>query len=1126
MKRMESYVLVSLTIMVSLTALCLVERVQADPVAILECLDVGAAGDRADLRGIRFTVDQEFSAVEVRMQGSSPGIYSFSAELRRSTGFLGPAEKVIHGLAMEVTGDEQETPYLPIRIDLGEIPLSGSQTFTLKFTNVHGPGMLYFETFGIGKAPCEDVEETDENNVASPTVRGDPAGFRVLAGDPLIISSSYTNSPPTLDGVLGFGEWPISNRIQFQNGFMTVVNDRTRLYVLLDVLEDDGNDVGSNPDYFWLSFDVDRDGVIKSNFDLMYGTEPSTGNMRYSYYLGPGSWTGVQPETYSSMGKGFGCFFGDWSRLFGFWPDPGVCNEHRVWEFGIDLMEIGAQTGGMVRMGLRVASTNPSFVEQVPSNMATNFTDLIQVQLGAPSGLSISPNIGANVHLEAQPLEMTQAIQNRNNTVPLVKDRKTMARVYVDVDGVPSSQPCIVSLYGSKAGVDLPGSPLALYHSAPSTINREVLGNTANFMLPSNWDEGTVTFRAKVRDLFERESASGNIPLTFTAKETPTYWIVTINTGTASAPNIVSNDEIATQVAYLKAIYPVPDVNFVRKPWETIGPTTVGNTIDELNDLYGQVFLAWIFGLLFTGGEPPFDLPDQIFGIHPGRGGISNPLWGGGVGVVARGGRGSSEEGTMAHELIHNLGPGDCGNAAAGFWGRHVSSLPASAGSTTGWCTPGETGVTYGCDATGPDMDWQTLFNDGDIREVGVDFSVSPPRIIPDTTPDIMTYCGSGSLPTKWISPYRWQKMFNKFGTLSLAVQEEEKLIGVLAKVADVYYVSGGIYLLKEVVTGKLNPVIVAKGTPMKVLPEGPYQIRLLNGKGESLLVHSFYVEFFEREAGEDQNVPFSFQLPAVQGVAVIVLMQGQRELDRIAVSESPPEVRVDIPNGGEVWKGGKEKIQWSAQDRDGDRLSFSVLYTPDGGKTWIPVAKKVKETSYEVDSSTLPGGEKALIRVIATDGFHTAQDDSNQAFTVLRSAPDVQILEPGEGALFEPGTMIRFVGTGTDKEDAAIPDESFVWSFGDTVFATGRDVHAALPNGFHLITLAVFDSDDMEGTASVEIQVAPVCSGDFTRDGDVDGMDLWEMARIFKLGQGTPELLALLAEQFGRNDCAVLPLR
>ena len=62
---------------------------------------------------------------------------------------------------------------------------------------------------------------------------------------------------------------------------------------------------------------------------------------------------------------------------------------------------------------------------------------------------------------ETNAIEVTQAIQDRDNTLPLVADKRTVARLYADVNGVGSVQPSIVYLYSSSGGNDLPGSPLA-----------------------------------------------------------------------------------------------------------------------------------------------------------------------------------------------------------------------------------------------------------------------------------------------------------------------------------------------------------------------------------------------------------------------------------------------------------------------------------------------------------------------------------------------------------------------------------------------------------------------------------------------------------------------------------------
>ncbi|MDJ0866917.1 MAG: thrombospondin type 3 repeat-containing protein [Myxococcota bacterium] len=1042
-------------------ALPLAAAAQLEP--ILECDGIGNGGDLADARGIRFTVDRDFSAVDVRMDGTSPGVYLFDLELRRSRGFVGDPEVAVTSVPIRVPGQFLSTPYPSHRFAFDRVPVSGRETFTLRFVNVSGPvgtDALLFEVFGIGNERCDDVQETEENDVAAPTVRGDPAGFRVLGSPRLELVSAFSSEPPRLDGVVGWGEWPL-DQLGFEGGFLSVRNDQTRLYVLLDVLADDVEEVVAG-DFFWLSFDVDRDGAITPEVDVNYTTIPRSNQVRIQRYLGPGRWTGVS-GTFSARGQGFGCFLGDGSLTFGIFPNPGSCNRHLVWELGIDLAEIGAEAGGSTRMGVRIGSATPELDVEIPPQFYRDFSDLIEVSLGAPILATPAPSVLASVHLEADPIEITQAVQDRANTLPLVANKATTARVYVDVSSVFAlpDQPAIVSLYGSRNGVDLPGSPLAQLHLAPLSIDRDEIEDTANFALPPSWDEGSVEFRAVVRDLFGNQDDSALLARSFTRKETPTYWIVPVNTGTATAPNLPSDAEISDQESYLETVFPVPNVDFVRKPWQAIGPTSVGNTIAALNDYYGQVFLAWIFGLLFTG-EAPFTLPDQIYGFTPSGGGSSDPVWLGNLGKVARGYRGSSREGTMAHEINHNLDADP-----AGTWGRH---------------TP------FGCGATGPDPSWP--YTNDDVQQVGfdtrtpwVDGSGTRDTVIADDYPDFMSYCQSddlpgnpfGQLPTKWISPYRWQRLFAHFDTVAAGAAPA----GPGAPIETVYYVSGEV---RADGSGALAPVQVLPGIPTAPPAPGPYAIALIDPTGAPIEELPFLASFVDVEGERRDVVPFSYRLPAGETpVASVRLLLEKRVLDEIRVSPNAPTVRVLTPNGGERWDGGVETIAWEARDEDGDPLTFSILYTPDAGATWVPVANGLVDTRFDVDVSTLPGGDEARVRVIASDGFNTRGDGSDEFFRVAPAAPQVRIGSPADGSEFAAGAPIGFRGAATDAEDESIPDDAFVWRFDDTVFGSGREVEAVLPQGVHTIQLEVRDSDGLAGRASIGIEVVP--------DGDRDGV-------------------------------------
>jgi hypothetical protein len=841
----------------------------------------------------------------------------------------------------------------------------------------------------------------------------------------LSVASSYTMNPPVLDGQIGWGEWAGGGIINFPHGFISVLNDDARLYVLLDVL---GETTFDPNDYFWVSFDVDGNAAITANADLNYGLLGR--NMRYQYYLGPGSWTGAQPNTFSARGEGFSASFADGSIHIQLFPLRFIFSNHRVYELAIDLAEINATPGGTARMGVRVASAANGFTDEVPAGFASDFSNLTAISL-APRPFPLPANPSAVISLQSEPLEVTQAVQTRQNTLPLVQAKTTLGRAYVNVSGVASAQPVWTYLYGSRGGDDLPGSPLARVSFVPTSINRRQLSDTPSFVLPASWPAGGVDFRVKVRSAFGAVSSSANIPLTFTPKEVPTYWVVPINTGSAGSPTLVSNAEITSQQDFLQAIYPVRRVNFVRKPWTDVGATTVANTIPALQTYWNQVALAWLLSVIFTG-EQPYVLPSQIYGMTPTGGGISDPVWLGGNGYVARGFRGSSLEGTMAHEINHNLD-----RSSGGTWGRH---------------TP------FGCGATGPDPAWP--YPNSNIQEVGFD-SLVPLNPVPENFPDIMSYCQSGGTPTKWISPYRWNNLFNTFDTVSGGgVMSVESASAVLGRAQMVYYISGEV---RREGGGKLNPVLVQVGLPTETIAEGRYAIELLDGNGRSLRVIPFMVSFVDVEGEPVEVVYFNYQIPAVEGTAVIVLREGNRVLHTLRVSRNAPELVLVSPNGGEIFKG-NETISWEAKDQDDDRMTFNVLYSPDDGRRWYPVANNIEEHKIEIDTSALPGSEKAKFRVIATDGFNTVQDDSDAPFTLASKPPHVSILNPHNGALLPPTKPVHFEADAQDPEDGPLGGLSVYWSEGDNVLGFGTEFDASFAEGDHVVTVTAVDR---EGNAS-----------------------------------------------------------
>jgi hypothetical protein len=227
-------------------------------------------------------------------------------------------------------------------------------------------------------------------------------------------------------------------------------------------------------------------------------------------------------------------------------------------------------------------------------------------------------------------------------------------------------------------------------------------------------------------------------------------------------------------------------------------------------------------------------------------------------------------------------------------------------------------------------------------------------------------------------------------------------------------------------------------------------------------------VSFEDVEGNPLDTAYFSFQIPAPEGAAKLVLKHNETVLDILTASNNAPTVTVLQPNGGETWSG-EQTIQWSANDLDGDPLHFTILYTPDDAN-WYPVAANVTGTSLDINTSTLPGGNAARIKVIATDGFNNGEDESDGTFSVSDNPPEVFINTPLDNATVPLGSSSQFQGDAFDLEDSSLPEESFLWELDGSPIGTGRQASAPLSYGMHEITLSVMDSQDNVGQATIQV--------------------------------------------------------
>ena len=181
------------------------------------------------------------------------------------------------------------------------------------------------------------------------------------------IRSAWT-SAINVSAAFNSAVWAGAGQLTLSVGSMLVKNDNQFLYVALDLTGDTGNGAGAS-DYFWLTFDVDRNRAITKNVDVNYGTYPTPPlRIGRQLYLGAGSWTGLLATT-AAVNETFG-------------PSTASATPHRIWQIRIPLSEIKVTIGSLpqtVPIGLRVSSTTPAFTVDTPTGFDTDFANLIDL---------------------------------------------------------------------------------------------------------------------------------------------------------------------------------------------------------------------------------------------------------------------------------------------------------------------------------------------------------------------------------------------------------------------------------------------------------------------------------------------------------------------------------------------------------------------------------------------------------------------------------------------------------------------------------------------------------------------------------------------------------------------------
>jgi len=686
----------------------------------------------------------------------------------------------------------------------------------------------------------------------------------------------------------------------------------------------------------------------------------------------------------------------------------------------------------------------------------------------------------ASGDLQIRGLEVVQAIQNLRNEVALVEGKFTVARVYAAADiPINDTLPVQIRLHGSRSGQVLPESPIIATATAVSRLTelRRGAGDlSANIPLPHSWRSGAITLKAEVsRGLIpfadtNRANNSAEVRLQF--QRLRNLCLVTVPVISHLLPGVefrISDPAFPNIRERFSTLFPNPEIRVHELP-VAFGPTNL--TVDRVHTItWLRPWMVYSDAGSCATNADRFDVglvsPDADTSTAPDSSlaGYALPSQVAWV-KMSREAPDTFDQpragGTLAHELGHVM------------WWAHIPGCGASWPYDHGFpYRNGQIGFSFG---RAPDV-----FDSG--VHLGYDHLSS--SVVRTDAFDFMSVCRP-----RWVADNHWMELFNRFADrrASLRTPQWSLVNAGFAAQPAARRVPEFIYISAILRTGKpleWGPVFRIPGdlasveqfrrfVPLKGPATGkpvPYTIEILDGANKVL--DSRLVDLIPGHGENSDPQPSSLVavLPAVSGMKRIRVLEGTKEIAFLSPSSDAP-LQVKLSGWKKSFTAADTlKLAWDAAGGTGSLLSL-VQYSADGGRTWQVIHLGRDRSALSIPAAKLPGGHTCKLRVIVSDAFRTAFDES-PLFTVPTHDPVAAISGLAKRTI-QQGSSLALRAFAYDSEDGELDGKALTWTVnGKVLTSAGRDlILRDLLLGSHRITLTAIDSENRKSTTSIDVFV------------------------------------------------------
>jgi hypothetical protein len=560
-------------------------------------------------------------------------------------------------------------------------------------------------------------------------------------------------------------------------------------------------------------------------------------------------------------------------------------------------------------------------------------------------------------------VEVTQSVQQPDNSVPLIQNRTTYVRwtltstvAYTNVSAY---------LYGINPAdsAPLPGSPIAALNNTrtlAASADRLVYSDTFNFNLPAAWlNQSSIRLTALATndDGYQLTTLPKTFGFKYAKPLNATLIPIAYHCTSGGTATVSPQKPFDYLPGFTYETFPVPTFTMALHASIPYDGPCASDVPAPTND-------DWITGPPYTGG--------MLYDI--------TVLW-----------RSEGSPDNYYYGLVHVDCPG--GACAAGLgWinAYYTSTYKASVGfdgtNSAHFLAPEtlahELGHNHGLHhapgcGTVPDKDHQWYgypYADGyigDSTHLNYGFNIKTPAIYPSTVySDFMNFC-----TIQWVSDYTYNRLWAFDNPTSALLSNV-----TLGDRSDARHATQRGSIL---ISGSIDPSGHAEFQPAYSIDlpaqrsaPGAYAIDLLDSQGQMLASYPFEpasatIDRYPASGVEQEALGFVLLVPDQDNVASLRVRHAQTIVGELRPGTHAPQLSKSVAAFNAATQ--DTRISWSASDPDREPLHYLVRASIDNGASWQTIGVNLDQPQIDLDPAYF-NGQSVLIQVLASDGVHTRQ--------------------------------------------------------------------------------------------------------------------------------------------------------